>query len=124
EALEVLDFLSLQHLANEYAGNLSTGQKKLLELARTLMAKPKMVLLDEPSAGVNPSLMNVLTEDIRRSCQDKGITFLLIEHDMNLVMDLCNPVVVMSNGTTLAEGTPQEIRTNPEVVSAYLRGPS
>jgi len=119
-ALETLDFLKLSHLKNEYAGNLSTGQKKLLELARTLMAKPKMILLDEPGAGVNPTLMNSLVEDIERSRVEKNITFLLIEHDMDLVMRLCDPVVVMSNGKKLAEGPPSDIRQNKDVIEAYL----
>jgi branched-chain amino acid transport system ATP-binding protein len=122
QALEVLDFLQLRHLADEYAGNLSTGQKKLLELARTLMARPRLVLLDEPGAGVNPSLMNVLVDDIRRTNQEKGVTFLIIEHDLDLVMRLCNPVVVMNNGATLAEGSPREVRANREVIEAYLGG--
>jgi ABC-type branched-subunit amino acid transport system ATPase component len=119
-ALEILDFLKLSHLKDEYAGNLSTGQKKLLELARTLMAKPKMILLDEPGAGVNPTLMNSLVKDIERSRDEKNITFLLIEHDMDLVMRLCDPVIVMSNGGKLAEGTPSEIRSNKQVIEAYL----
>jgi branched-chain amino acid transport system ATP-binding protein len=122
QALEVLDFLDLRHLTNEYAANLSAGQKKLLELARTLMAQPKMVLLDEPGAGVNPSLMNVLVDDIQRSNQEKGVTFLIIEHNLDLVMSLCNPVVVMSNGSILSEGSPQEVRSNQEVIAAYLGG--
>lgn len=122
QALEVLDFLHLRHLADEYAGNLSSGQKKLLELARTLMAQPKLVLLDEPSAGVNPSLMNMLVDDISRANQEKGVTFLIIEHNLDLVMRLCNPVVVMNNGATLAEGSPEEVRANREVVEAYLGG--
>ena len=116
----VLEFLNLLHLADEYAENLSTGQKKLLELARTLMAQPRLVLLDEPGAGVNPSLMNLLVDDIRRVNQEKGVTFLIIEHNLELIMKLCNPVVVMNNGATLAEGTPEEVRSNQEVAQAYL----
>ena len=120
QALEVLDFLRLRTLANEYAGNLSTGQKKLLELARILMAEPAMALLDEPGAGVNPTLLNLLIDDIRRACEERKVTFLLIEHNMNLVMNLCNPVVVVQNGALLAAGTPEEVRANPEVMQAYL----
>ena len=120
QALEVLDFLRLRSLANEYAGNLSTGQKKLLELARILMAEPAMALLDEPGAGVNPSLLNLLIDDIRRACAERKVTFLLIEHNMNLVMNLCNPVVVVQNGALLMQGTPEEVRANPEVMQAYL----
>jgi branched-chain amino acid transport system ATP-binding protein len=124
KALDVLNFVNLIHLKNEYAGNLSSGQKKLLELARTLMAEPKLVLLDEPGAGVNPTLMNQLVEDIRTSCEEKNYTFLVIEHDMDLVMRLCNPIVVMSNGQKIFEGTPQEVQRDKRVLEAYLGGPS
>ena len=124
QAVEVLRFVNLLDLKDEYAGNLSSGQKKLLELARTLMAEPKLVLLDEPGAGVNPTLMNQLVEDIRRSCEEKNVTFLVIEHDMDLVMRLCNPIIVMSNGQTIMKGSPQEVRQDKRVLEAYLGGPS
>ncbi len=120
QALAVLEFVNLLHLKDEYAGNLSGGQKKLLELARTLMADPQMVLLDEPGAGVNPTLMKQLVANIERLCSERGVTFLLIEHDMDFVMNLCNPVIVMSNGEKLAEGTPQEIQRDERVLEAYL----
>jgi branched-chain amino acid transport system ATP-binding protein len=122
KALEVLDFVSLTHLKDEYAANLSGGQKKLLELARTLMADPEIVLLDEPGAGVNPTLMKRLTERIETLCRDRGITFLLIEHDMDMVMSLCDPVIVMSEGRKLMEGPPKAVRTDPRVLEAYLGG--
>jgi len=121
KAEEVLEFLDLSRHAHELAGNLSVGQKKLLELARGLMADPKMFLLDEPGAGVNPSLMRRITgyiEELRR----RGTTFLLIEHDMDLVMNICDKVIVMNQGTHLAEGDPEVVRQNPVVVEAYMGG--
>ncbi len=122
KALEVLEFVELIDLKDEYAGSLSGGQKKLLELARSMMAEPKIVLLDEPGAGVNPTLMKKLIANIRKLCEEKKITFFLIEHDMDLVMDLCNPVIVMSEGKKLAEGTPDEIKKDERVLEAYLGG--
>ncbi|MDN3520986.1 ABC transporter ATP-binding protein [Halomonas ramblicola] len=121
-AEEVLAFLDLSHLAQEYARNLSGGQKKLLELARTLMAEPKLVLLDEPGAGVNPTLMGRLVENIERLNRERDITFLIIEHDMDLIMRLCDPVIVMSEGRYLMEGSPAEVRRDPRVLEAYLGG--
>jgi branched-chain amino acid transport system ATP-binding protein len=121
-ALEVLEFVDLLHLQDEYAARLSGGQKKLLELARTLMADPEMVLLDEPGAGVNPTLMRRLAANIEYLCRERGITFLLIEHDMDLVMSMCDPVIVMSEGRHLMQGTPDEVRTDQRVLEAYLGG--
>jgi branched-chain amino acid transport system ATP-binding protein len=121
-ALEVLDFVDLLHLQDEYAARLSGGQKKLLELARTLMADPEMVLLDEPGAGVNPTLMRRLADNIEYLRRERGITFLLIEHDMDLVMRMCDPVIVMSEGRHLMEGTPDEVRSDRRVLEAYLGG--
>ena len=122
QALEVLDLVKLAHLADEYAGNLSTGQKKLLELARTLMAAPTLVLLDEPGAGVNRTLLRDLTASIYLAIVERGVTFLIIEHDMDLVMTLCDPVVVMANGAVVAQGTPQQVQRDPQVLAAYLGG--
>lgn len=122
KAMEVLEFISLSHLAHEYAGRLSGGQKKLLELARTMMAEPRLVLLDEPAAGVNRTLMKKLAENIEYLRRERGITFLLIEHDMDLVMELCDPVIVMSEGRRLMEGRPEEVRNDPHVLEAYLGG--
>ena len=122
KALEVLDLLTLSRARDEYAANLSGGQKKLLELARTLMADPRIVLLDEPAAGVNPSLMARIREKIVRLNAERGITFLLIEHDIPLVMGLCDPVIVLNQGTKLAEGPPSIVRSDPQVLEAYLGG--
>jgi len=122
KALEVLEFVELIHLKDEYAGSLSGGQKKLLELARSMMADPKIVLLDEPGAGINPTLMRKLMNNIQTLCYEKGITFLLIEHDMDLVMNLCEPIIVMSEGKKLAEGCANEIKSDPRVLEAYLGG--
>ncbi|BAS26063.1 ABC transporter ATP-binding protein [Limnochorda pilosa] len=120
-AMEVLEFVHLTELKDELAAHLSGGQKKLLELARTLMGDPVMILLDEPGAGVNPSLMRDLVRLIGE-LRDQGKTFLLIEHDMDLVAELCDPVLVMHQGRLLAQGTLETIRTNPIVVEAYLGG--
>lgn len=121
-AREVLAFLRLEHLADDHARSLSGGQKKLLEIARTLMAEPKLVLLDEPAAGVNPALMEDVRTRIEELQSERGITFLLIEHNMSLVMDLCDPVVVMNEGRDLAVGSPDEVRRDPKVLDAYLGG--
>jgi len=122
KALEVLEFVDLIHLRDEYAANLSGGQKKLLELARTLMCDPQMILLDEPGAGVNRVLMRKLVENIEVLRREAGITFFVIEHDMDLVTRLCNPVIVMSQGERLAEGSPEEIKQDERVLEAYLGG--
>jgi len=122
KAREVLEFVALGHLQDEPAGAMSGGQKKLLELARTLMADPLIVLLDEPAAGVNPTLMAKLREKILQLNEERGITFLLIEHNMPLVMGLCDPVVVMNQGAKLVEGPPSVIRDDPRVLEAYLGG--
>ena len=122
KAREVLEYLQLTHVQNEYAGNLSGGQKKLLELGRTLMADPKIILLDEPAAGVNRTLLQSIVSNIRYLARERGITFLLIEHDMNMVMSLCDPVIVMSEGRKLAEGEPEIVRNDKAVLEAYLGG--
>lgn len=121
KALQILNFLQLEQLKHERARNLSSGQKKLLELGRALMGEPELILLDEPGAGVNPTLLNQLAEHIQDLNQE-GITFFLIEHDMDVVMNLCNPIIVMANGRKLAQGSPQEVKENKEVLRAYLGG--
>jgi branched-chain amino acid transport system ATP-binding protein len=121
-AEELIDYFDLGHLVDEYAGSLSGGQRKLLELARALMLEPEMLLLDEPMAGVNPTLANKLMDRIHGVREEMGITILLIEHDMDTVMNNCERVVVMAEGTELAEGTPEQIQDDPEVIDAYLGG--
>ncbi|WP_323016982.1 ABC transporter ATP-binding protein [Castellaniella sp.] len=122
KAREVLEYLQLTHVQHEYAANLSGGQKKLLEMGRMLMADPQIILLDEPAAGVNRTLLQSIIANIQSLVRDRGITFLLIEHDMNMVMSLCDPVVVMSEGRKLAEGDPASVRNNQAVLEAYLGG--
>jgi branched-chain amino acid transport system ATP-binding protein len=122
KALEVLSAVRLIGLRQEYARNLSGGQKKLLELARTMMADPQLLLLDEPGAGVNPTLMDELADYISRLARDRGVTMLLIEHDMDLVMRLCDPVIVLSEGRPLVEGAFEAVAKDPRVLAAYLGG--
>ena len=122
-ALEALEFVKLSHLADELAVNLSTGQKKLLELARTLMSEPKLVLLDEPTAGVNRTLMSQLSLSIHLASAERGVTFLIIDHDMDVLMALCDPVIVMANGAVISQGTPLEVQADPQVIEAYSGRP-
>ncbi len=124
KAEEALDFLQLSKLKSELAGNLSGGQKKLLELGRTMMTDAKVVLLDEPGAGVNRTLLGKLASDIRRLNAELGYTFCIIEHDMDLIMELCHPVIVMAQGKVLAEGSMEDLRNNLQVQEAYLGGPT
>jgi branched-chain amino acid transport system ATP-binding protein len=121
KAAELLSFVELHPLRNEYANTLSGGQRKLLELARVLMIDPDLVLLDEPTAGVNPALAKTLIERVLELNQ-QGITFLIIEHNVELIMSLCNRVVVMHHGRTLAAGRPEVVRRDPRVLAAYLGG--
>ena len=121
-AREVLEISSLAPLRDEYAANLSGGQKKLLELARTLMIDCSVVLLDEPGAGVNPALMNTLCDMIQELNRDHGKTFLIVEHDMDMIAALCDPVIVMTEGRNLIEGSFDEIRRDRRVIEAYLGG--
>jgi len=124
KALDVIDFLKLGHVRNELAGNLSGGQKKLLELGRTMMVDAKVVLLDEVAAGVNKSLLNDLADNIERMNRELGYTFFVIEHDMDLIGRMCDPVIVMAQGEKIAEGPMAEIRANPAIVEAYFGSPA
>lgn len=118
-AMESLEILGLLRLKDEKAGNLSFGQQKLLEFAMSFMIDAELILLDEPSAGINPTLMNDLKGWIRRE-REGGRTFLIIEHNMDVIMDLCENIVVLHHGRKLAEGNPEEIQNNEEVLEAYL----
>ena len=118
---EMLEFFEIDHLAHEYAGNLSGGQRKLLELARALLTEPEMLLLDEPFAGVNPSLEARLLDHVHE-LRDDGYTFLIVEHDMDLIMENCEHVIVMHQGRVLTEGTPEEVKADETVIQAYLGG--
>ncbi len=118
-AMDILESVGLAAKAHDYAGAMSGGQRKLLEMARTLMTNPKLILLDEPAAGVNPTLINQICEHIV-NWNRQGISFLIIEHNMDVIMTLCDRVWVLAEGTNLAEGTPAEIQNNSEVLAAYL----
>jgi len=120
KANEVIDFLQLRHVADEYAGNLSGGQKKLLELGRTMMVDAKIVFLDEVGAGVNRTLLNTIGDAILRLNKERGYTFCMIEHDMEFISKLCDPVIVMAEGSVLAQGSAEEVKANEQVIEAYL----
>ncbi|SIS73703.1 ABC transporter ATP-binding protein [Phaeovulum vinaykumarii] len=120
KADEVLDFLTISHLRDELAGNLSGGQKKLLELGRTMMVDAKIVFLDEVGAGVNRTLLNTIGDAIVRLNKERGYTFCVIEHDMDFIARLCDPVIVMAEGKVLAQGSADHIMENEAVIEAYL----
>lgn len=122
EAREMIALLELEHVADELAGNLSGGQKKLLELGRALMTKPSVVLLDEIGAGINRTLLAKLAEKILFLNQHQGLTFCLIEHDLDYVSRLCSSVVVMAQGELLTQGTVEEVRQDERVIEAYFGG--
>ncbi len=119
-AQALLERFGLHHLKDEPARKLSFGQQKLLEFAAILMSEPEIVLLDEPAGGVNPTMIRFITKLIRDLNQEQGITFLIVEHNMGLVMELCDNVVVLNYGEKIAEGPPPEIQSNPLVLDAYL----
>ncbi len=118
-ALDLLTFVGLESLQNVPAGNLSFGQRKLLEFACVLIAEPQVILLDEPAGGINPTMVKYLADRIL-TLNQRGVTFLVVEHNMEFVMGLCQKVMVMHRGTMIAEGTPAEVRAHPEVLKAYL----
>ena len=120
KAIEVIKFLNLTELTQELAGNLSGGQKKLLELGRTMMVDAKIVLLDEVGAGVNRTLLNEISDAILRLNKEKNYTFFVIEHDMELIEKLCDPVIVLAEGSVLFKGTFEEVKSNENVIEAYL----
>ena len=120
KADEVLEFLTIEHLADHKAGQVSGGQKKLLELGRTMMVDAKIVFLDEVGAGVNRTLLNTIGDAIIRLNKERGYTFVVIEHDMDFIGRLCEPVICMAEGKVLAEGTLDEIKANEQVIEAYL----
>ena len=123
-AMELLAVFNLDGKADEYAGTLSGGQRKLLELARALMAKPRLLMLDEPMAGINPTLGKRLLDHMQRLRREEGVTFLFIEHDMEVVMEHSDRVIVMATGAVIADGKPDEVRSDQGVIDAYLGGGS
>ena len=120
KADEVIEFLQIAQVADELAGNLSGGQKKLLELGRTMMVDAKIVFLDEVGAGVNRTLLNTIGDAILRLNRERGYTFCMIEHDMDFISRLCDPVIVMAEGSVLATGSAAEVKSNEAVIEAYL----
>ena len=117
---DVIEFLQIEAVANELAGNLSGGQKKLLELGRTMMVNAKIVFLDEVGAGVNRTLLNVIGEAVLRLNRERGYTFCMIEHDMEFITRLCDPVIVLAEGQVLATGSAESVKNNDAVIEAYL----
>lgn len=121
KAVTIMEYFGVRFLADELAGNLSGGQKRIVELMRIMMSEPKMMLLDEPMAGINPVLVQTIAGHLR-ALREQGTTMLMIEHDLSLIEELCDSVIVMANGSVIAEGVLEELRQNETVVNAYLAG--
>jgi ABC-type branched-subunit amino acid transport system ATPase component len=121
QARDVLARFQMDHIEREYAGNLSGGQKRIVEIMRALMARPRLLLLDEPMAGVNPALVGRIADHLGE-LRSEGITMLMVEHELAVVERICDPVIVMAQGKVLAEGSMADLRANREVVNAYLTG--
>jgi ABC-type branched-subunit amino acid transport system ATPase component len=119
-ARDLLAVVGLEHIANEYCGNLSYAEQKMVEIIRALMTDPDLILLDEPASGINPTLVNQILDHIRKLRDEQGKTFLVVEHDMRVIMNLCDRIVVLNYGEKIAEGTPEEIACNSAVIDAYL----
>lgn len=120
QALEVLDFLDMSEKSDTLAKNLPSGEKKLLDIGRMMMVSPELVLLDEPGSGIPPSIQERLNEYIKRLNREKSMTFFIIEHDMSVIMNICDHIIVLADGTKLTEGPPEEIKEDEQVVEAYL----
>jgi len=119
-AQDILGLLGLAHLGNEYVGNLSGGQRKLIDLGRVFMARPRLCLLDEPTAGVNPTLINVILDALKRMRSEQDITLLIVEHNMQVISEICEKVYVLDAGMLLSEGTPEAIQADERVLASYL----
>ena len=122
KALGLLDVLGMRDLANERAENLPYAEQKMVEITRTLMGNPELIMLDEPASGINPTLVNSLLDYIRLLLRQGGKTFIIVEHDMHVIMNLCDHIIVLNHGAKIAEGTPDQIAHNPDVIAAYLGG--
>ena len=118
--MALLAVMGMENLADEYCGNLSFAEQKMVEITRTLMTDPDLILLDEPASGINPSLVNQILDYIRKLRDEQGKTFLVVEHDMRVIMNLCDQIAVLNYGEKIAEGTPDEVSNAPQVIDAYL----